>query len=393
MRKRWTITIIIGIVAGMAALAWFYPTTVYVPVGLVKGEATFDGKPTDYWADALNQEGFLGQKPPPGDAGKTLRQGGAAAVPVLCEIARGPDEKLRTEALNALALMGPEAKAAVPLLSNVIKTETNQGRFLLASQAWGNVDPSAAAEALGAVLREPTEADLSRQACACTALIRLAPQGQEAVPALNDIFHNPKTDPVLLVQVIDVLWHMKQPTEPMVPILCEMVSADHSPVGVQALHVLSSLGPNAKSAVPTLVKLLERPTLPSVGRTWGPPHRAAVVRTLGKIGPDASPAVPVLLASLSSVDYLNRVELAQTIGEIGPEAKKAVTIRDAVWAAAVILWASRPPGSLAAPCLIEIERRTWIPRDRQSSKDVRIAIRRIDPGAATRAHLPDYPED
>jgi len=392
MRKRWTLAIIIAIAGLMVALAWFFPTTVYVPVGLVKGEATFDGKPTDYWKDALNREGFLGQKPPPGDAGKTLRQGGAAAVPVLCEIARGPDENLRTEALNALALMGPEAKDAVPLLSDILKTEKNSGRFLLASQAWANVDPSAAAEALAAVLREDG-GDLGRKACAFASLFKLAPKGQEAVPTLNDIRNDPKANPVVRVQAIEVLWHMNQPAQPLVRDLCEMASADNSPVGVQALHVLGEFGPSAKSAVPALLKILNRPKLPSTGRTWGPPHRQAVVRTLGRIGPEASSAMPVLLASLFSIDYLNRVELAQTITEIGPEAKKAITVRDAVWGAAITLSAASSPSSLAVPFLVEIEKRTWIPRDGQTIKEIRIAIRHVDPGASARAHIPDYPED
>src|SRR5262249_31716392 len=114
MRKRWLI-LIPFVILGLLVLAWFFPTAVYLPLGFVRGEATFDGKPTDYWAHALKQEGFLGQAPPPGDAGKMLREGGAAAVPVLCEIARGPDDLLRTQALSALALMGPEAKGAVPV--------------------------------------------------------------------------------------------------------------------------------------------------------------------------------------------------------------------------------------------------------------------------------------
>src|SRR5438128_7060954 len=102
MRKRWPFAIILLTIA-LPVLAWLFPSVVYVPVGMVKGEATFQGKPTDYWARALNQEGFLGHDPPPGDAGKTLRQGGAAAVPVLCEIAQAPDDNLRTQALSTLA--------------------------------------------------------------------------------------------------------------------------------------------------------------------------------------------------------------------------------------------------------------------------------------------------
>lgn len=389
MWKRWVFGIAVVIV-GLVVLVWMFPTVLYTGVGIAKGEATYAGKPTDYWAHALKQEGFLGQSPPPGDAGKTLREGGAAAVPVLCEIARGKDDKLRTDALGALCLMGSEAKDAVPLLSDIIKNEKNSGLFLLAGQAWCNVDPSAAAEALSAVLREDSD-DLSRKACAFTTLLKVAPQGQEAAPTLDAIVHDSKANPVLRVQASQVLWHMKQPGEPLVPVLCEMISMEKSPVGVQGLGVLGELGSSGKSAVPELLKILDRPKLPVSGSTWGPPHRAAVIRTLGNIGPDASGAIPALLASLQSTNYFIRVEVAQALARMGPEAKKALAVRDAVWGASITLGAARSPINLAVPSLIEIEKRTWIPRDGKTTKEIRLAIRVIDPGAANRAHVRDFP--
>jgi len=62
------------------------------------------------------------------------------------------------------------------------------------------------------------------------------------------------------------LWRMKQPAEPMIPALCEMITAKDSPVGVQALIALSSMGAAAKPAVPTLLQVLDRPDLPLTGR-------------------------------------------------------------------------------------------------------------------------------
>jgi HEAT repeat protein len=365
---------------------------VYVPVGFVKGEATFNGKPTDYWVHALNQEGFLGNSPPPGDAGKTLREGGAAAVPVLCEMAESPDDNLRQQALNALALMGAEAKAAKPVLEATLKTERNRTRFFLAGQALGHVDPVAAAEVLSAILQDK-DSDMMRKACAFAALLKIAPQGQEAVPALQEILNDPKQDLVLRVQAIDVLWHMKQPAEPLVLSLCEMVKADNSPVGVQALEVLQGMGPAAKSAVPTLMKVLERHNLPLAGKRYGPPHRFAVIQTLGDIGPDAAPAVPALIASLQSNNYFIRREVAMALARMGPAGKQAVAARDAVWGASITLLATRSPDMIALPALVETEKRTWIPGKEQTLEDVSMAIRRIDPSAASRARVLDFPED
>jgi HEAT repeat protein len=386
------ILVITVLIVGLLVVVWKFPSIVYVGVGMAKGEATFDGKPTDYWVRALKQEGFLGEAPPPGDAGKTLREGGAKAVPVLCEIVRGPDERLRTDALGALCLMGPEAKDAVPLLSEIVKTEKNSGQFLLASQAWGNVDPSAAAEAMAGVLREDGN-DLSRKACAFTTLLKMAPQGQEAVPTLKEIFLDSKADPVMRVQAAHVLWLMKQPGEPLVPILCEMISAEKSPVGVQGLHVLGALGPTGKSALPALLKIWERPKLPLTGSSWGAVHRQALVRTLGHMGPDAGLAIPLLINSLLTTNFMYRVEIAQALNRIGPEAKKALAARDAGWATAITLTGAWYPMNLTIPPLAEIEKRTWVPREGLTEKEVRLGIRRVDPKANIRAGIADYPEE
>jgi HEAT repeat protein len=388
MRKRWPLAIVLVIVI-LVAVAWIFPTTIYWLVGSLRGEATFDGKPTDYWVHALNQEGFLGHKPPAGDAGKTLKEGGAAAVPVLSEIARGPDDNLRQQALNALSLMGPDAKGAKPVLQETIKNEKDRSRFLFASKALCNSDPAAAAEALCAVLREEKGENLIRQACAFTALMDLAPQGQEAVPLLKEIADDPKKESVLRVQAINVLFRMKQPVEPLVHALCEIVCTDKTPVGVQALEVLQEMGPQAKPAVATLVKLLNDPKVKLTGPRWGPPHRAAVIRTLGDIGPEATSAMPVLISCLQSNNYFIRTEVATALARMGPVGKQAITARNAVWGASLTLLAARSPNNIAIPGLVQIEKRTWIPlTEGHSAMEIHEAVEEMDPGAARRAGLP-----
>jgi HEAT repeat protein len=400
MRKRRLFAIIVVIV-GLLTLAWLYPNAVYVPVGYVKGEATFDGKPTDYWVHALNQEGFFGQAPPPGDAGKTLRQGGSAAVPVLCEIAQGPDKNLRLAALNALALMGAEAKTAKPMLQATVKTETDRSRFYLASDALAHVDAPAAADASSAILRDKQES-LSRKTFAFAALLRMVPQGQEAVPTLKEVFNDTKEDVLVRVLAAEVLWSMNQPAESLLPALREMVTAENCPVGVQALVIMGSMGPAAKSALPTLLKVADRPNLPLAvagGATrGGPANRKAVYRTLGFIGPDASVAIPRLLGTLQSnkyfapkqtnAEYYLRAEIGLALVHMGPAGRQAVAQRDAVWGASITLLAGGSPSHMIVPSLSEMERRVWIPRQGNSSLEIERAIIKVDPFASWRAGLP-----
>jgi HEAT repeat protein len=275
--------------------------------------------------------------------------------------------------------MGPEAQAAIPVLASTIKKEKNSGRFLLASETLAKLDPTAAAKTLRSVLADPK--DDTRRAWALTELLKLAPKGQEALPVLIQLAQDPDEDVRLRVQAIRVLWRMNQPIEPLIASLCEQLNAE---AGVQALEVLGEMGPAAKPAVPALVKLLEKPTLPLIGRRWGPAHRAAVIRTLGRIGPEACAALPALIASLNNDNYYVRTEVALALGQMGPPAKEALAAREAVWGTSVALLAARTPASLAVFPLINRMRRTWIPPDAQTPEAVRAAVLRIDPDAAAR---------
>jgi HEAT repeat protein len=386
MRKRWLTGIIVLLVGGLV-LGLAFPALVYVPLGWFKHEAFFAGKPTSYWIRALKHEGFLGHAPPAGDTGKVLREGGSAAVPVLCQIAENPDDTLRTDALLALCLIGPEAKEAAPVLASTVRTDASSSRFLLASDALGKTDSRAAGETLAAVLRD--KKDAGRRAWALAALLKLAPEGHEALPILNEMLNDTKDDARLRVQAIEVLWRLKQLAEPLAVVLCEFASDEKCEAGVQALAVLGDMGPAAKAALPALLKLLDKPTLATTGRKWGPAHRAAVIRTLGQIGPDAAAAVPRLVAILQSKTYPLHSEVIQALAHMGPAAKEALptllaalTGKEAASWASLTLLASRPPSSLAILPLVQVVQSSGRAREDLTHKAIRTAIQRIDPKGA-----------
>src|SRR5918912_1477151 len=105
------------VIACFVALILAFPALIYVPLGVLRHEAFFRGKPTDYWVQALRQEPYMGQAPPTGDVGKTLREGGAAAVPVLSAITENPDDTLRAQAL------------ALPVLNDLLHDQSQDERL------------------------------------------------------------------------------------------------------------------------------------------------------------------------------------------------------------------------------------------------------------------------
>ena len=69
MKKRWLIgigaVVLIGAVVSLAL-----PATIYVPLGYMRHEAFYEGKPASYWARGFQRDGFYGRWSPPGDVGK-----------------------------------------------------------------------------------------------------------------------------------------------------------------------------------------------------------------------------------------------------------------------------------------------------------------------------------
>jgi HEAT repeat protein len=229
----------------------------------------------------------------------------------------------------------------------------------------------------------------SRRSWALATLLKYAPETQGALPTLKELVQD-KDDSVLLrVQALLLLWRLKQPAAPLVSELCATASDPKGLAGVQSLEALGDMGPDAATAVPALLKLLEKPGLATVGTRWGPAHQGAVVRTLGKIGPAAAPAVPALLALLKSNKVQIHREVILALGGIGPSARAAVpalvailTTREAIIWASVTLLATRPPTALAILPLVEIAQKTWLPREDPVHAAIRDALARIQPQTA-----------
>src|SRR5688572_20125753 len=129
--------ILIGIgaaaVAGFAAALLLDPN--YTLLGRLKGERFYDEKPTTYWSRALKSDDPTVQA----EAPRKLKQGGAAAVPVLVELLsgeRGSDwasAKVRWMAAEILGEIGPDARSAAPALIQALKDNDAHVRAVAAS--------------------------------------------------------------------------------------------------------------------------------------------------------------------------------------------------------------------------------------------------------------------
>jgi HEAT repeat protein len=155
----------------------------------------------------------------------------------------------RRTAANALASIGPKAKAAIPSLVS----------------AFGDKDLGVCVSASEALLR-----------------IGLA-SAQPLIAALQD------ERPSVRARAALVLGRVGDVAKASIPRLIVLLEDEHPGVRRPAADALGRLGPDAKDAVPGLIRMLR-------DEDHDAPRYAA--EALGRIGPDAKRAVPGLVAAL-----------------------------------------------------------------------------------------------
>ena len=268
---------------------------------------------------------------------------GKHLVPVLTSLLRSRDKELRELAIDGLAWIGRPAVAALPDLRQLARGDDPELAVAAAvAAARIRLDPKEA-EPLVALLkhREPgirakaTEALGDLRSLAAPYLRVLCPLLKDednevrlrAVRALGEIA---PSDPEVVAALIawagtpgsgfEGWWQLKSVKgfEAVVPRAVKDLEADSDDRVSAACLFITRIGPGAQAAVPALVKWLARPRQQSDRF-----QRSDVLRALGAIGPDAREAVPVLLRLLTEAEPKEKREILLCLADIGPGARVA----------------------------------------------------------------------
>jgi len=277
------------------------------------------------------------------DRGAAFARIGAPAVPALVRALKAEDPKVQTRAASALGQIGGRARAALPELRGLARSQ-NVRVALEASAAAARVslDPKDATALFGAL--EDADPKVRVEALAkLRALDALAAPGQAAlirllkdenaevqVAAVQSVCALGRTVPDAVAALARALPPPEKwgpalngygpplgPTfAPAVPALRKALAHPKPDVRDTACRLLAQIGPGAKDAVPELLAALTE----KGDRSRAP----AVLATLGAIGPDAKGAIPVLLETPLPVRGT-----ILCLAEIGPAAKQIVpTLRE-----------------------------------------------------------------
>ncbi len=236
---------------------------------------------------------------------------------------------------NQLAWLGPKAREVIPSLRAALTDKRPQVRFS-AAIALAQIAPSVTEsipvliEALNYLDDEVIEVGEVPKA-----LARLGYRAKAALPSLIGLVRKGTHDTDLMMALVEI---DLEGTE-CVPVLVEAMKSEDAGVADAAASYLGLLGRRAKGAVPALAKILTREVEEEAGSGHYPQTSAA--KALRRIGPDAKSAIPALIRALrdpriavpgvgtgekrrGDFDCSTPIAAVEALGSLGPEAKAAI---------------------------------------------------------------------
>ncbi len=250
-------------------------------IGALRRIGPSAGEAIPYLRKLLNQykDGETGDDL--GNLVSALAKIGYSPVPDLLEILRNG----KAESGYELALLGPQAKIAVPELRELLHDKRPRIRHVSAV-VLAMIDPTAI-DALPFIL-ESLEDEEYVNYLQDRALASLGVGARSSIPQLNSLTLKGDGD----WDYVRVLPLLDPGGAECLPTLIRALERDDSYVNDNAAEAVSLLGPRAKSAVPALSAILSR--------RYGDPFsnynpRVSAARALSRIGPDAREAIPALI--------------------------------------------------------------------------------------------------
>ena len=239
-------------------------------------------------------------------AANALVEIGASIVPSLKKPLGSDQPVVRRESCEVAGRLGVAASSLVPLL---VARLSDEDKLVV----------RAAASALGEVRGEPdlvlpglqqllADDSPSVRAIALSALAEFGPLANKAIPAVCRMINDDST--IVRAAAARSLGQIGEGSEEAVHALMDAIDDPHGGVTIQAANAISQLG---TTAVPALVRLLEKPA-----------YRDLAVTVLGEMGPAAKTAVPALVGLLKTDNEELRRESFIALAMIGPDARSAV---------------------------------------------------------------------
>lgn len=232
-----------------------------------------------------------------------------ATVPAIADLlGKTKHSQVLIQALLALASIGPDAKSAVSQVVPLLQFSTDETVPVAAAYALGSIGASGADSELKAVANSP---NAFLQMMAAWALAKGHPQDQmlmkQGVAKLTQGLAN--DDPMMRASAARCLAELHAPAEMVAPALLALANDPDPHV---ADNVIAALATRTEEVVPKAIEALKKPEM-----------RKFAARVLARIGPKASAAVGPLAEAAQGADPEFRIDINRALAAIGPEAGAA----------------------------------------------------------------------
>lgn len=178
-----------------------------------------------------------------------------AAVPELVKVLKSDNESLYGEPYNTahqiaaetLGMIGPEARLAVPVLAEVLKDQNGHVRVAAGLALWRIGRHPTAIPALIEALKHENK---STRFVAIQAFEVIGVEAPTAASALSEVLDD--RVPTLRVEAAVVLWHISR-DEDAIDALLDALKHEDEMVRASAAGAFGRIGPGARRAIPALV--------------------------------------------------------------------------------------------------------------------------------------------
>jgi HEAT repeat protein len=257
-----------------------------------------------------------------------------AAIPVLMDQLREADQNERYRAAEALEKIGLKAGTAVPALIQAAQNpagtqdgESIEHAQMVAVRALGALGPAAkdAVPALTELLKHKSWWIIS---VAAEALGAIGPDARSAVPVLHRLLPGPGGRPeegvsYARLATAKALWRLEGRPEPVVPVLIQLLKDQDRYVRKEAADALGQMGPKASAAGPELRQALAGKPVRQMEETELD-MLISFADALGRVDPKAAVAVHFLVDALGDSSYRNREKATRALGRMGPRAREGI---------------------------------------------------------------------
>jgi HEAT repeats len=325
MKRRIFFIVVLAIVLG--GFAWYV---------LRSREPRYEGKSLTYWLEQYNETAMVqhGKEEECAQAKHAVHQIGTNANPTLLRMLRAKDSRLMIKletlvgqqrfvkspfvsadqkhdlANTGFGILGAEAKDAVPGLISIYRENISEDLRTTAANALRLIGP-AAKEAVPALLESLARPNLSMEADGNTidALGEIHSHPELVVPALLKCLNDSNQNIRWLA--MGSIASFGADARMAVPALLAEATNPASRSRGPAIQALGRIRCEPETFLPVLRRGLKDPN---------PQIRVAAAEALGDFGPDAKPAIPDLLAALHDDSTEFREVTATALRKIDPEA-------------------------------------------------------------------------